>query len=241
MKKFRLLLPALMMIAAPVLANAQAFSKDDPIGAEQVFETTEAAGWVSERTTYTIVDKQEAADRTTLILSAKTSVKADKDSTPVETNLTMKMIYTPSNIIIPKENFTSAIGELEEMFDGHKVDIIFSGDDPSIPMELKVGQKLSDNEIKATMDVEGIKAKMNMKNTDRRIIGQERVTVPAGSFDTFVLEETSTVKVTILIISDSEKTTDKSWIVPGRGDVKSVSYDKKGKLMSTTQMISFKK
>ena len=241
MKKFRVLLPALMMIAAPMMADAQAFSKEDPVGAEQTFVTTEAAGWVSERTTYKITDKQESAGKTTLVLSANSSVKAAKDSTPVETKLTMKMLYTASSIIIPKENFSSAVGQLEDMFEGKKVTMNFSGDDPFIPMELKVGQKLQDNEIKVDINIEGIKAKMSLKATDRRITGQERVTVPAGAFDAFVLEETSTAKVTVLIISETEKTTEKLWVVPGRGEVKTVTYDKKGKLMSTTEMISFKK
>lgn len=239
MKKFRVLLPALMMIVAPMMAGAQAFSKDDPIGAEQTFVTTEAAGWVSERATYKIIDKQESAGRTTLTLSAKSSVRAAKDSTPVETNLTLKMIYTANSIIIPKENFSSAVGELEDLFQGKKVTIKFSGDDPATPVDLKVGQKLPDTEVKADINIEGIKAKMSMKSTDRHVTGQERVTVPAGSFDTFVIEETATAKVTVLIISDSEKTTEKSWVVPGRGEVKTVSYDKKGKLISTNEMISF--
>lgn len=241
MKKFRVLLPALMMIAAPMMADAQAFSKDDPIGAEQTFVTTEAAGWVSERSTYKITDKQESGGRTTLIISAKSSVRAAKDSTPVETDLSLKMIYTPTSIIIPKENFTSAVGDLEDLFEGKKVTVTFSGDDPTLPMDLKVGQKLPDTEVKADINIERLKAKMNLKSTDRRVTGQERVTVPAGSFDTFVIEETSTAKVNILIISETEKTTEKSWVVPGRGEVKTVSYDKKGKLMSTTEMISFKK
>ena len=42
-------------------------------------------------------------------------------------------------------------------------------------------------------------------------------------------------------IYSSEKTTEKSWVVPGRGDVKTVTYDKKGNLTSTTEMISFTK
>ena len=241
MKKLRVLLPALMMAVAPIVADAQAFSKDDPVGAEQTFVTTEAAGWVSERSTYKITDKQESGGRTTLIISAKSSVRAAKDSTPVETDLSLKMIYTPSSIIIPKENFTSAVGDLEDLFEGKKVTVTFSGDDPTLPMDLKVGQKLPDTEVKADINIERLKAKMNLKSTDRRVTGQERVTVPAGSFDTFVIEETSTAKVTVLIISESEKTTEKSWVVPGRGEVKTVSYDKKGKLVSTNEMISFTK
>ncbi|MBR7027120.1 MAG: hypothetical protein IKI13_06025, partial [Bacteroidales bacterium] len=74
-----------------------------------------------------------------------------------------------------------------------------------------------------------------------KVTARETLTVPAGSFDTFVIDETSTVKVSVLIISQSEKMTQKSWVVPGMGEVKNVVYDKKGKLVSTTEMISYKK
>ncbi|MBP5302771.1 MAG: hypothetical protein J6Y88_05965 [Bacteroidales bacterium] len=241
MKKLRVLLPAILLIAAPLLANAQAFSKDDPIGAEQVFVTTEAEGWVSDHTVFKIVDKKEAAGRTTLTISAISSTKEKKDAEPIETKLTVSIIYTANEIITPKENFTSAVSMLEKEFDGHKVKATFSGDDPAIPMQPKVGQKLADNEIRANIDIEGITAKMTLKDSDRRISAQERVSVPAGAYDAYVLEEASSAKVSVLIISETEKTTGKSWLVPGMGEVKSVTYDKKGKLMSTSEMISYTK
>ena len=160
---------------------------------------------------------------------------------PVVTDVTVKIVYTANSIILPKENFASSAGMIEKEFDGYKVDMKFSGDDPSVPLAPKVGDKLPDIEVKAELSIEGIKARMSLKSSDRRVTGQERVTVPAGTFDSYVLEETSTAKVSVLIISQTEKTTEKSWLVPGMGDVKSVTYDKKGKLLSTEEMISYKK
>lgn len=241
MTRLRLFMTAAMLIAAPSLANAQAFSKDDPVGAEQVFVTTEAEGWVSDRTVYRIVGKEESAARTTLMLSQKSSVKAARDSTPIETELSLKMLYTPNSIVVPKENFSASAGMVEQMFEGRKVEMSFSGDDPSVPLNLSVGQKLPDSDVKATITIEGVNAKMSFRQSDRRITARERVTVPAGTFDAFVLEENATVKVTVLILSQSEKTSAKSWIVPGMGEVKTVTYDKKGKLQSTTEMTSYTK
>lgn len=241
MQRTAAILSVFFLIAVPVLSNAQAFSKDDPIGAQQVFVTKTAEGWVSETTTYKITGKQESAGRTTMTIAAHISAREAEDSVPLETDASLKIIYTPNSIIFPKENFTSNAGMIEKELDGHKVEMKFSGDDPSTPLAPKVGDKLPDVEIKADFNIEGVKAKMTLKSSDRRISGQERITVPAGSFDTFVLEETSTAKITILVLSQSEKTIEKSWLVPGRGDVKSMTYDKKGKLVSTEEMISYKK
>ncbi|MBR5735709.1 MAG: hypothetical protein IKX60_02795 [Bacteroidales bacterium] len=241
MKRFRLFLSAAILIAVPSIANAQAFSKDDPVGAEQVFVTTTAEGWVSDRTVYRIVGKEESAARTTLTLSQQSSVKTAKDSLPIETTLTVKILYTPNSIVIPKENFAASASMVEEMFEGRKVEMSFSGDDPSVPNNLSVGQKLPDTEVRATITIEGINAKMSVKSTDRRITAKERVTVPAGAYDAFVLEENSTVKVSVLILSQSEKESSKSWVVPGMGEVKTVTYDKKGKLESTSVMTSYTK
>ena len=57
MKSLAAVLSVLLFLSIPVVSDAQAFSKDDPVGAEQVFVTTEAEGWVSERSTYTIINK----------------------------------------------------------------------------------------------------------------------------------------------------------------------------------------
>lgn len=241
MKKQTFLLLAALLIAAPSVAGAQAFSKDDVVGAEQVFVTTEAEGWVSDRTVYRIVGKESSDTRTTLTLSQKSSIRAARDSTPIESNMTIKVIYTPHNIIVPKENFSGSASLFEDMFEGRKIEMTFDGDDPSIPVNPAVGQKLPDSEIKINIDIEGIKAKMSIKETDGRFTARERVTVPAGTFDTLVFEGNSTVKVTVLIISQSEKMKSKEWIVPGMGEVKTVTYDKKGKLVSTTEMVSYKK
>jgi len=239
MRRILVFFHALSMLAIPLIANSQAFSKDDPIGAEQVFTTTDAEGWISDRSVYKIIDKTENKGKTTLTITQTSSTKVARDSMPVESSTTIRLIYSADNLIIPKENFTSSVSTLEDMVDGRKIDVSFSGDDPCVPLNPKPGQKLPDNEIKAVISIEGINAKMTMKTTDRHITARERISVPAGSFDAFLLEETNTAKVTVLILCETEKTKEKCWIVPGMGEVRTATYDKKGKLMSTTEMISY--
>ena len=75
---------------------------------------------------------------------------------------------------------------------------------------------------------------MTVKGTERKISGKEKLTTPAGTFDCFIMEETVTSKA--MMQKDVEKTV--SWYAYGVGLVKENTYDKKGKLVSTTLLNS---
>lgn len=75
---------------------------------------------------------------------------------------------------------------------------------------------------------------MTVKGTERKISGKERLTTPAGTFDCFIMEETVTTKA--MMQKEVEKTV--SWYAYGIGLVKENTYDKKGKLVSTTLLNS---
>ena len=71
---------------------------------------------------------------------------------------------------------------------------------------------------------------MTVKGTERKISGKEQLTTPAGTFDCFIMEETVTTKA--MMQKEVEKTV--SWYAYGVGLVKENTYDKKGRLVSTT-------
>ena len=75
---------------------------------------------------------------------------------------------------------------------------------------------------------------MTVKGTERKISGKEKLTTPAGTFDCFIMEETVTTKA--MMQKEVEKTV--SWYAYGVGLVKENTYDKKGKLVSTTLLNS---
>ena len=75
---------------------------------------------------------------------------------------------------------------------------------------------------------------MTVKGTERKITGKEKLTTPAGTFDCFIMEETVTTKA--MMQKEVEKTV--SWYAYGVGLVKENTYDKKGKLVSTTLLNS---
>lgn len=75
---------------------------------------------------------------------------------------------------------------------------------------------------------------ISVKGTERKISGKEKLTTPAGTFDCFIMEETVTTKA--MMQKEVEKTV--SWYAYGVGLVKENTYDKKGKLVSTTLLNS---
>ena len=70
---------------------------------------------------------------------------------------------------------------------------------------------------------------MTVLGKDRRIVGTETIQTAAGTFDCFIMEETLTMKAMMM----KEVTKTRSWYAYGIGLVKEISYDKKGRLVST--------
>ena len=106
-----------------------------------------------------------------------------------------------------------------------------TGECRGIPAELSVGMELPDYEIE--IKVMFITSKMGCR--DRKVIGRESVTTPAGTFDCYVVEETMTAKAMMV----NEKTRQVSWYARGIGLVRQQTFDKK-KLTGTTILTSIR-
>ena len=113
----------------------------------------------------------------------------------------------------------------KELIEETKSEILkTSGEIRGIPRYPEVG-KLSDYEFHSRVSIMGMK----VRGEERRIVGTERIHTKAGDFDCFVLEETISTKA--MMMKDVEKI--KSWYAYGIGQVKEMTYDKNGKLIST--------
>lgn len=125
-----------------------------------------------------------------------------------------------------KEEPTSASeSEINAAIEEMKKNIKITGEMRGIPRYPKVGD-LPDYEFQFKLSI----VSMSANGTDRKITRTEKLQTPAGTFDCFVMEETVTTKV--LMVKEVEKTI--SWYAYGIGVVKEETYDKKGKLTSTT-------
>ena len=113
----------------------------------------------------------------------------------------------------------------KEAVEAMKNQIKISGEIRGIPRYPKVG-KLPDYEFQMKFSI----INMKVNGEQRKISRIEKLTTPAGTFDCFVLEETVTTRA--MMQKEVEKTI--SWYAHGVGLVKEASYDKNGKLQSST-------
>ena len=103
-----------------------------------------------------------------------------------------------------------------------------TGNAPLVPENPTAGQKLDD----CSIEIPGILTTASFSNV--RMSRHESVTVPAGTFDCWVLEYATDSKMAIVKSQSRTET----WLAKGVGEVKSVTYDKKGKVISTVELTS---
>ena len=227
MKKYILSLIALVIA---VSAQAQAFRADDPVGTTLHYGYVDKKGKQISEATFKLVSKENASDGTVLNILMETVV----DGTAAQVK--MKMTYTGSEIILDQSCVMSnTIVEQAMKYKDVKVDA--SGDNPTIPLEMKAGGELPNYKLSIKIVVPNIVVNTAASTTSRKIVRKEEVTIPAGTFDAFVLEEEvfSTVTVMGLNINTTGKGT--SWIVPGMGIVKQDNANKKGKSTGGYQLL----
>ncbi len=122
--------------------------------------------------------------------------------------------------------------QLFDQFKDFKTDI--SGTDIIIPNDLSVGMALPDATMNMAVDMGGISMKMDVSLTDRKVIGEESVTTPAGTFDCYIISYTSNIKMGM-----NRTGTAKQWFAKGVGMVKQEDYNKKGKITSSSELTKF--
>lgn len=110
-----------------------------------------------------------------------------------------------------KDAFAAEDPELGEMLN-------VDGESRGIPSEMSVGMKLPDYTV--TIKIAMFNIKTACKN--RKVVAREQLSLPAGTYDCFVVEET----VTVSAFMTTEKETLKSWYAAGIGLVKQESYEK---------------
>ncbi len=100
-----------------------------------------------------------------------------------------------------------------------------------IPSSLSVGDELKDASLKLSGD---IPFTMEVRVTNRKVVGKETITTSAGTFECF--------KITYTVVSKSimnMETSGADWIAENVGMVRSENYAKNGKLSSYSLLTKF--
>lgn len=229
----RYILSLLALIAA-LSVQAQAFRADDPIGTTLYYGYVDKKGKTISEATFKLLDKEKIIEGTVLNILMETVV----DGNPAQVK--MKMTYTESEIILDK-SFIMSNTIMDQALKYKDIRVDASGDNPTIPLKLKVDDELPNFTLSIKIVVPNIVITTKASTTQRKIVRKEEVITPAGTFEAFVLEEDifSTVNIMGININATGKGT--SWVVPGMGIVKQDNTNKKGKSTGGYQLIKIVK
>lgn len=181
-------------------------------GAELGYVTTDAKG-----------------NETSTSLTRLQSVKgADGDYEIVQT---ITLYVNGKQMLQPMEIKSAVKGGNASLALGGGAAIDVSSDVPLIPAQLEVGSELNCGEMKVNMG--GIKATQTI--TEHKVVGQEELTTPAGTYDCYIVEQKYTSKLGFIKAKGSQKI----WYARGIGNVKTEMYDKRGKLSSKQILTSY--
>lgn len=163
------------------------------------------------------------------VATMKATIKDEKGETIVESEYDISCDGTKISI-----DYHSMVSPM--MMNQFKdVDYDISGTNLEIPNNLSVGQTLPDAQMNMNISMSGITMKMELTTTDRKVIGKEEVTTPAGTFNCYVLTSNTITKMGMTQTSET-----KQWIAEGVGMVKQESYNK-GDLISSSVLTEFSK
>jgi hypothetical protein len=154
----------------------------------------------------------------------------DKDKLLSDRTLTMRCEGGKFFIDMKSLMDPAAMGDMKDM------QMEVNGVDMEIPSTMAVGQTLPDANVNISFAMNGmVIMRMYVKITNRKVVAQESITIPAGTFDclkiTYDLETKAMAKITASAVQ---------WMAKGPGLVKSETYDKKGKLTSSQILNEFK-
>ena len=115
-------------------------------------------------------------------------------------------------------------------------DMSVDGINLEIPDNLKVDQELKDAEMNIHIEASPMQVNLKFTITDRKVLAEENLKVPAGSFDCFKITQKVSMKMMMMVESISTE-----WYAREVGMIKSESYNKKGKLMSYSLLTAYSK
>lgn len=109
------------------------------------------------------------------------------------------------------------------------------------PSGMQVGQTLPDGAFEMEGNTNGMNMQMNFKVSNRKIVGNEKISSPAGSWDCFKITYDADFSMKVMGIGAPMHMTATEWFAPGFGVVKTESYGKNGKLAGSTLITGVKK
>ncbi|WP_422860910.1 hypothetical protein ACOKFD_09005 [Flagellimonas sp. S174] len=229
-KLFRGLIVCLFIFSTKAQENCSSYY---PMvqGASYAYDLYNKKNKLEGTTSYVVSNVQNNSGNTYATMNLKYEDAKGKNAFESDYNITC----TGDGIKIDyKSLFPSQMRQqYEEM--GLEMDI--TGTDVEVPNNLSVGKELSDANVNVNMNMSGMSMKIEVNTTDRKVVGKESVTTPAGTFDCYVIA----ANISSEVMMTKQQIKDKLWLSEGVGMVKQETYNNNGKLMSSMVLTSHSK
>jgi hypothetical protein len=193
------------------------------------YQNMDAKGKVTGTSRSTCLDVERVGEST--IFKMRSDYADAKNSKPSTYEFTMRC--EDGKFYVDMRNFIDP-----NSMEGFKdMEITVDSKDLEYPSGLSTGQSLPDASITISAATGGVNLlNLVVKITNRQVVGEESVTVPAGTFQCYKI--THDVETKLMFKMNSTVT---EYVNMGAGTVKAETFDKKGKLVSTTVLTELKK
>lgn len=125
--------------------------------------------------------------------------------------------------------------QMKQQYEDMGVAMEMSGADIELPNHLEAGMALADANIEIAIKMVGMQMKVAVGIHDRVVEKMESVTTEAGTFDCFVITDTTNTKVMMKDVQMNSKL----WLAEGVGMVRQETYNNKGALVSRAELTRF--
>jgi hypothetical protein len=224
---------AILIFMVMVFTGISSFSQECgyyPVrqGAVMGYQSFDEKGRLLNSSRVTMLNIEQTG--TTTVYKVKGEYWDDKDKPQQTREYTMKCVNGEFSI-----DMQSMIDP--KSFEGFKdMELSFTGNDITYPSTLSAGQVLPDASMTMAASSGGMTImRMTINVTNRKVVGTESVTVPAGTFECYKITYDLETKLGFKVSSSAVQ-----WMNKGAGSVKSETYDKKGKLLGSTVLKEFK-
>ncbi|MBN1598848.1 MAG: hypothetical protein JW894_11190 [Bacteroidales bacterium] len=224
-----LVLVALTLSYNQVTAQECSFYYPQVAGAELTYQHYDGKDKPTGKTAHIVKDYHESGNSASATITVKNYDKKDEliSETTLEVKCESGIFYFDMKAYMNQQSMSS----FENM------DVTIQADELEMPYNLKVGDKLKDGNLNISIKTGGMTImSMNVSITDREVIAKENVTVPAGTFDCYKINQLVQTTGPVRFVNQSSE-----WLCPGTGLIKNESHSDDGKITSRTVLTSLKR
>lgn len=197
-------------------------------GASWEMSSYNAKGKPQGSTFYKVKSLEQSGDEFSAVIDFQIMDEKKKEVMTSELDLTCEdgTLHYDMRRFIPQQSM-EAYGQM---------DMEITGDNLEYPKSLSVGDELKEGRMNMKISGEGMPFEMNFKIEvkDRKVEAKESITTPAGTFDCYKISSITSTKTIGNIEAKSVE-----WIAPGKGVVRTESYNRGGKMMGYSELTKY--